>query len=173
MNRKLWINKKFIFELDNSKLQAILGRLRESPATIKKLVAGIPVNILITKPERKWSIKENIGHLVDLEELHDKRIDDFLEKKHILHAADMTNKKTDDAHHNKKEINRLLDEFKKVREDFINRIEKLDVEVLERTSLHPRLKQPMRVIDLAQFVAEHDDHHIETIKQLIEKLSTV
>ena len=167
MNRKLWVNKKFIFQLDNLELPEVLNRLKESPEKIKQIVTGVPKEILVLKPEGKWSIKENIGHLVDLEELHDKRINDFLENRHVLCAADMKNKKTDDAHHNKKDINLLLDDFKKVREDFIKRIEKLESDVLERTSLHPRLKQPMRVIDLAQFVSEHDDHHIETIRQII------
>ncbi len=42
---------------------------------------------------------------------------------------------------------------------------------MEKIALHPRLNQPMRVIDLAQFVAEHDDHHIQTINELINKLN--
>jgi hypothetical protein len=35
-----------------------------------------------------------------------------------------------------------------------------------RTSLHPRLQQPMRMIDHAYFVAEHDDHPIERIRAI-------
>ena len=37
---------------------------------------------------------------------------------------------------------------------------------LARTALHPRLRQPMSVVDLCFFVAEHDDHHLRTIKEL-------
>ena len=37
---------------------------------------------------------------------------------------------------------------------------------LARTSLHPRLRQPMSVVDLCFFVAEHDDHHLRTIDEL-------
>ena len=133
----------------------------------EQIVSGVPEEILMKKPGGRWSIKENIGHLVDLESLHDLRINDFLESRHVLHPADMRNKKTDKAHHNKKDINELLDEFKNVRDNFINRIEQLDEEVLERTSLHTRLNQPMRVIDLAQFISEHDEHHIETIREVI------
>jgi predicted short-subunit dehydrogenase-like oxidoreductase (DUF2520 family) len=35
-----------------------------------------------------------------------------------------------------------------------------------RTSLHPRLKRPMRLIDLCFFVAEHDDHHLAIATRL-------
>jgi hypothetical protein len=36
-----------------------------------------------------------------------------------------------------------------------------------RSALHPRLKTPMRLLDLAFFVAEHDDHHLATISELL------
>jgi hypothetical protein len=36
----------------------------------------------------------------------------------------------------------------------------------ERSALHPRLKQPMRAIDLCLFVAEHDDHHLARVAEL-------
>ena len=32
---------------------------------------------------------------------------------------------------------------------------------------HPRLDRPMRVIDLAIFAAEHDDHHLARITELL------
>jgi hypothetical protein len=34
-------------------------------------------------------------------------------------------------------------------------------------SLHPRLKTPMRTIDLFTFVAEHDDHHLAKITEIV------
>jgi hypothetical protein len=46
----------------------------------------------------------------------------------------------------------------------------LDEQILSSTSIHPRLNQPMRPIDMAQFVLEHDEHHIETIKEIINML---
>ena len=37
----------------------------------------------------------------------------------------------------------------------------------ERTALHPRLGLPMRAVDHAFFVAEHDDHHLARITELL------
>jgi DinB superfamily len=167
MRRELWINKNFTFELNNSELFSLLDKLRAAPVKINKMISTLPEEVLIKKTDGKWSIKENIGHLIDLEELHDSRIDDFIEGRHILRAADMSNKKTEKAHHNKKDINLLMEDFVNARNNFIKRIEGLDEEVLTRISLHPRLNQPMRIVDLAQFVSEHDDHHIETISDLV------
>ena len=44
-----------------------------------------------------------------------------------------------------------------------------DEQMLTRTSVHPRLNQPMRLIDSLFFVAEHDDHHISAISSLLRK----
>jgi len=33
--------------------------------------------------------------------------------------------------------------------------------------VHPRLKQPMRLVDHLFFVAEHDDHHMARIWEMI------
>jgi hypothetical protein len=41
-------------------------------------------------------------------------------------------------------------------------------EQLERAALHPRLKTPMRIVDLAYFVAEHDDHHLARVRELMQ-----
>jgi uncharacterized damage-inducible protein DinB len=41
--------------------------------------------------------------------------------------------------------------------------------MLSRISVHPRLNQPMRLIDSLYFVAEHDDHHIAAMSNLLRK----
>ena len=35
-----------------------------------------------------------------------------------------------------------------------------------KTALDPRLKKPMRTMDLFLFVAEHDDHHLARITKI-------
>ena len=81
----------------------------------------------------------------------------------------MKNKKTDEANHNNENINDLSRKLNSAREVFVNRMKNLDAEILNRSSIHPRLNQLMRPIDIAQFVLEHDQHHIETIKELMKK----
>ena len=82
----------------------------------------------------------------------------------------MNNKQTDEANHNDKNINELLIKLKIVRKNFVKRLQTLDAQVLSRSSIHPRLKQQMKPIDMAQFVLEHDEHHIQTVKEIISKL---
>jgi hypothetical protein len=37
---------------------------------------------------------------------------------------------------------------------------------LARTAVHPRLRRSMRLIDLAEFIAGHDDYHLAVITEL-------
>jgi uncharacterized damage-inducible protein DinB len=165
--RQKWFDKKFQFELPQEKYDSILNQLKETPEKISLLVSSLTEDILSKRVDNKWSIKENVGHLVDLEELHDGRIDDFIDGKKTLRSADLKNIKTEEADHNSKNISELLTQLKNVRENFVERLKVLDEKVLANSSIHPRLHQPMRPIDMAQFVLEHDKHHIQTIKDLI------
>jgi uncharacterized damage-inducible protein DinB len=164
-----WFDKKFQFELSQENYNIILKKLSENPDRVLQLISSLSEEVLTRKIDNRWSIKENVGHLIDLEELHDGRIDDFIAGKEILRPADLNNKKTDEANHNKKNISQLLIQLKQVRENFLKRLSGLDASVRERVAIHPRLNQPMRPIDMAQFVLEHDEHHIQTIKELIDR----
>ncbi|MBK9098824.1 MAG: DinB family protein [bacterium] len=169
MTKMKWFDKKFQFDLSQANYDRILKKLSENPDKISKLVSSLPEDVLIRKIDNRWSIKENVGHLIDLEELHDGRIDDFIEGKEKLRPADLNNRKTDEANHNSKDIFKLVNQFKIVRENFIKRMKSLDEKDLMKSSIHPRLQQSMRPIDMAQFILEHDEHHIETIKELINE----
>ena len=46
------------------------------------------------------------------------------------------------------------------------RLDRWDASRLSVTALHPRLNQPMRVVDMAFFTAEHDDHHLARMTEL-------
>lgn len=162
-----WVERKFNFDFPVEIFPSILERFRGTPARLEETIKNLSEEILILKPEGKWSIKEHAGHLTDLEELGEKRLDDFLNRKKILSAADMSNKKTTEANYNQKNITQLLKEFRQAREHIVNRLNNLTKDQATIISVHPRLNQKMRVIDWAYFMAEHDDHHITKIREII------
>ncbi len=61
----------------------------------------------------------------------------------------------------------LLWLFDDARNKLINKVKKIDEATAATTAIHPRLKQPMRLIDSLFFVAEHDDHHLTKIRELL------
>jgi uncharacterized damage-inducible protein DinB len=88
-----------------------------------------------------------------------------------LRPTDLANRKTDEANHNAKSLEELLSAFRQIRAKTIARLEELDEETIFKSALHPRLKTPMRTMDLFLFVAEHDDHHLARITELVKLTS--
>ncbi len=66
----------------------------------------------------------------------------------------------------------LIKEFDKERENFIKHLLLLDELTSQFISLHPRLKAFMRPVDMAYFTAEHDDHHLASIRIILSHLET-
>jgi len=162
-----WFERKFDFNFPIGLFPVIVERLRGTIFQLKAMAENIPEEKLSVKKDGKWSIKEVAGHLFDLEELWSNRVDDFLSHKEILRAADLNNTKTHEANHNSKTIVQLLNQFIAARNNLINKVKDIDETAAAITSLHPRLKQPMRLIDSLFFIAEHDDHELAKIRLLL------
>lgn len=171
MQQTKWFERKFNFSAKENIFSSIIERLRGTPARLEEKVLGIPEEILNKKLDGHWSIKENIGHLIDLEPLWVGRLGDILNGEEFLRATDLQNSKTDQANHNAKPLKDLLHEFREIRFKTINRISRLDDSQIFLSALHPRLKTPMRTMDHFLFVAEHDDHHLVTIQNILDQLS--
>ena len=134
-------------------------------------VRSLPHATLTARHNDKWSIQENVGHLRDLEPLWIRRAEQVLAGQTELAVADLTNRGTDEANHNAARLDSILKEFRALRLRLVSVLEGADAPALERTARHPRLGTPMRLIDIAFFTAEHDDHHLARITELL-RLST-
>jgi uncharacterized damage-inducible protein DinB len=161
-----WFDRKFELGLGAEAASELLARLRSTPERLVDAVRGLPPEVLTRQFDGKWSIQENAGHLLDLESLWDKRLDDYDSGALELHPADLENRKTHEAAHNDRAISGILSDFSAVRLRIVERLARMTPADLARTALHPRLRQPMSVVDLCYFVAEHDDHHLHTIDEL-------
>ena len=166
MERTKWVDRKFTFDAPEGWIYNILERLHGTAVRIEEIVKGVSEEKLRFKPGGKWSIKEHIGHLYDLEALHEGRIYDFVMGQETLRAADMSNAQTEASNHNARSIDELINMFKERRLKLIERFKSLDDATQLRKALHPRLQVMMRPIDVALFTAEHDDHHLRWMREL-------
>jgi uncharacterized damage-inducible protein DinB len=162
-----WFDRKFDFSFDTDQYTAVYERLKEAPDTLKQLITNIPEDRLVYKPDGNWSMKEHSGHLSVLEPIWRIRFHDILESKPVLTPADLDNKATTEAGFNNYTMASLLDRFTAERKATLSLLDSIDVMDGSKTSMHPRLQQPMRIIDLVYFVVEHDDHHISVIREMI------
>ena len=144
-----WIERKFSFDFPSGFFPMIVERLLGTPTRLEEMTHGVPPGILTRKVNEAWSMQEHAGHLIDLEELHHGRIDDFLGHASTLRSWDTANRKTYEANHNARPMTEILKEFRNGRREFVDRIIESDEELLSRSGMHPRLKVPMRLVDMA------------------------
>jgi hypothetical protein len=166
LKRTRWVEREFEFNLPIGVFACVVERLRGTPARLEELTRGLSPEGLTAKPGGLWSIQEQAGHLWDLDELHEGRLEDYARGSEVLRAADMRNRKTEEAGHNAARLEEILAGFRAARLGFVRRLEALTEAEVAASALHPRLRKRMRVIDMAYFTAEHDDHHLASVSEL-------
>lgn len=174
-----WYERKFDFSFPLELFPDLCVRLRGTPARLEELVRGCPGERMVAskslpKPsldgataEAKWSAQEHAGHLLDLEPWWMARVEDFVAGRNELSVADLSNRGTFEAHYNDRALAKILADFRAARIAMVDRLERVDASFFGRSLLHPRLKVPMRLVDHLFFVAEHDDHHLAIIWEMI------
>ena len=163
-----WFQRSFNFDFPVTIFPVIFSRLEGALFRLNAILQNAD-DEWCSYNENGWSVKEHLGHLSDLEDLWWKRLMDFRENKTILTTADLNNTKTKEAEHNHKTLDHLMQAFIIERQKMLETVYDFDSVMLSRISVHPRLNQSMRLIDSLFFVAEHDDHHIAAISNLLRK----
>ena len=166
-----WIERTFRFDYPSTKFPDLLERLRGTPARVEDRLCGLPPGLLTRSDGSGWTIQENVGHLIDLGYLPAARIQQILRGEPTLIAADMTNRKTNEAAHNDSHISDLLAAFREERGGLVARLEELGPGDWDKSAMHPRIGQAMRIVDIVHFDSEHDDYHLARIGELVRNLT--
>jgi uncharacterized damage-inducible protein DinB len=164
-----WFDRRFEFLFPEELFPNLCARLRGAPSRLEEVTRAGVRELLVRRPaDKTWSAQEHAGHLVDLESLWIARVGDYLAGSTMLTAADLTNRKTHQANHNERALEEILSEFRSARSELLQRVNAVDPILFSRSIPHPRLQKPMRLVDHLYFVAEHDDHHLARIWELLK-----
>ncbi len=166
--RQRWFERTFAFPIPIELFPETVERLRGTPARLEERLAACSQAMLRTKRGDSWSIQENAGHLLDLEPLWLARARDLAAGRPELSPADLENRATHEAGHNEADIGLIVAAFRRARSTLIDTLGAFTPAMARFSSRHPRLGTPMTVVDLAFFVAEHDDHHLARIGELLD-----
>ena len=107
-----WVQRIFEFNFPVERYRELIDRLESTPARLQELTSSLPTRALVTRHADAWSIQENVGHLLDLETLFMGRLKDYEAGAEELRPADMSNRATEAAGHNDREIHELLAEIR-------------------------------------------------------------
>ena len=164
-----WFDRKFDFPANQNIMPSIIERLDGTGIRVRYKMERMDPSIIALRLDGKWSILDQIGHLGDLEPLWTGRLEDILRGEKVMRAADLSNTMTNNADHNSRSWHELVNIFESMRNLTLHKLRNLNEEDAFRSCLHPRLKTPMRTLDLFTFVAEHDDHHLATMTAFASK----
>jgi uncharacterized damage-inducible protein DinB len=167
VSRRQWFDRQFESGIPVEAYPDIIERLRGTPARVEERVRRLDSAVLTNRVADTWSIQENVGHLVVVESLWDGRIDELAAGAEHLRPADLTNRRTEDSRFNGLDLAEILAEFRAARRNIVAKLEGLTPAQLATRAIHPRLQQPMSAVDLAFFAAEHDDHHLARITEIL------
>ena len=159
-----WFERDLIFGKPKALLPYFLERLEGALPRIEYKLKDIPESILSMQPMGKWSIKQNIGHLAEVDEISNKRIDEMLAGISPLSPAVFEPR----GDYNIMPIQEVVQFLSSIRKANLEKYKSLAAADLEKASLHPRLKIMMTPVDLAWFDAEHDDHHLVKINNILK-----
>src|ERR1044071_9848050 len=134
INRRPWFERKFTFDMPVWLFPNVLERLRGTPARLQDRLGLLPAEILTRRDGERWSMQEHAGHLHDLGSLDLARVEDYLQAKENLQAADVNNRKTYEAHHNSVSLKSILDAFRLERAEFVRRLERSEEHTSELQS---------------------------------------
>ncbi|MBT1705514.1 DinB family protein [Chryseosolibacter indicus] len=163
MKKIQWSERTFTFKHSEGMLPFFIDRLEGSVVRLERRVSGIRENLLSATLEGKWSVKQNIGHLTEVDEVGLKRIDEIINGVSPMSPAVFELK----VDYNTLSISKLLEDFALGRQRVLRALHSLGDTDLNKESMHPRLKVTMTPVDLAFFTAEHDDHHLVRINEII------
>jgi uncharacterized damage-inducible protein DinB len=165
-DRPPWAQRQFSFVHPQWMLADFLERLRGLLPRLDALLAGVDDSRARLQLEGKWSIAQNIGHLSDVEELWQERLEDLKNRRKTYTPAVASRFQELAKRHQERSVTETMRELKARRFCLVDALAQASPELQDASAFHERLQVPMRLVDCAQFYAEHDDHHLIRIRRL-------
>jgi hypothetical protein len=166
MKKVEWFQRSFTFGTPVGMLPFYLERLAGTAARMEEKVLNVSDEHLSFKLDGKWSAKENMAHLAEVDEIALKRLDEMVNGISPMSPAVIQPSRN----YNAQPISEIIEYFRENRTKNLKRYNELDETDLIKSSLHPRLKVQMNPVDLAYFDAEHDDHHLVRVTEILAQL---
>ena len=170
-DRPPWAQRKFSFVHPPWMLADFLERLRGVLPRLDALLVGVDDSRARLQIEGKWSIAQNIGHLSDVEELWQERLEDLKNGRQTYTPAVGSRFQELATRHQERPVAETLGELEARRLRLVDALTQASPELQRSSAFHERLQVPMRLVDCAQFYAEHDDHHLIRIRRLTRILA--
>lgn len=144
--------------------------LRTLPGRVRDLVSSVPEDRLSTRPAPEaWCVKEQIEHLITVDELMLSRIRAILTREDPELPnwdEEIENRRILESGARESGIGLLCQRLADVRTALLARVQAEGPEALDRTGRH-ELAGSVTVYQLLRHLVRHDDHHLRSIAALL------
>lgn len=149
--------------MDNKEL---VKQLEGQAERLEKVVKKYDEKALSKRPEEgKWSAKEIIGHLADVESAYGYRIRMALAQSGTGFQPFDQNLWVENLKHQEKEAKELVKTFERLRKANLAVLKYVKDEEWERYGMHPE-RGKMTVENLVTLLAEHFERHVQQVERV-------
>lgn len=162
-----WTERKLVYDRPPSELPVLLERVQGTSARLSELLARQPLETVHLSVQGKWSVIEHVGHLITLQDRFEGRVEDFEYQRPSLCDINLSDQEPIIRGHRLRSVGDVLEEFRLKRQAFAKRVEGLHKAAMEHVAYHPCQGTRMRPVDMLHWIAEHDDHHLASMRALV------
>jgi hypothetical protein len=162
-----WAERQLSFGKGLEELPVMLERVKGTTARLRNLTSHVPRERLLLRPYGQWSVVDHIGHLIYLQDRSEEHVDDFVSRRNELCQIDLSDQASILDLHRRQELGDLIEEFRLKRDYFVRRIQDMDPGALRHQALNRCRGVRMTIVDTILYVAEHDDHHLASMRNIL------
>jgi uncharacterized damage-inducible protein DinB len=150
--------------------QPTLDRLKTQHEVIELLISGLSEDELRSHPiQDKWSVHENIAHLVCYQPRVVARTQKILDEDKPSFPAYIPEDDSEFPKYCAMSVHELIKHLKSDRAEIINLVSNITDEQLKRTGSHVKFGK-MNLIEWTEFFLLHEAHHQHTIFKLVRSI---
>jgi hypothetical protein len=148
-------------------MQETVEKLRAFPARLAAATEGLDAS-QATRLEREggWSVADVVAHLGDLELVYAVRIRTILAGAGETPLAALDQNAWIERVHRRESVGELLERFRQQRAHNIALLERLNVEELERSGIHPEYGPITVRAAAAERIVRHDEKHLAQLERI-------
>lgn len=145
---------------------AHIETLRAFPAQLQRIVTSLNDDQLHFKPANEWSVIENIGHLIDIDELYVGRVDRILAEERPEFPRFEPDPIVATKGYQQMNGHALLEQFIATRQATIDGLSTIEPDELHRAGVHAVYGE-MTLHRLVEQLVNHDQKHLVQIHETL------
>jgi uncharacterized damage-inducible protein DinB len=153
--------------MTEQELKKTLDAAEKEPQKIAAAVTGLPEKVLNFKPTpEKWSIREILAHLADVELVYGFRMRQMLSENSSTITPMNQDAWAQKMGYNETSAPESVAQFGLLRRSNLRLLRRIKMSDLKRGAFHPEIQRELTLEDLLGRIAKHGGSHLEQIEKL-------